>query len=112
MNENEIDRALQSDVTIEPSSDFASRVMVAARRNAREREAIAFPWGRLLPGLLACAAVTVAGLVLGPPPELPEAAMRIVEDPVTVQAVAWIPTSLVAIWALVWMSMRVVGLRR
>jgi hypothetical protein len=112
MNANEIDRALREDRVIEPSPDFAVRVMAAVRRQASEHEALAFPWRHLLPGLVACAAVAAAGVIWGTPPAIPEVMMRVLEDAAVVRFATWIPMSLLGTWMLVWSSLRLAGHRR
>ena len=112
MNANEIDRALREDRTITPSTNFAARVMVAVRRQAGEHEALAFPWRRLLPGLVACTAIAVTGVIWGTPPTIPASVTRIMQDAAAVQAATWIPMSLLGTWMLVWSSLRLAGHRR
>jgi hypothetical protein len=112
MNTNEIDRALRQDEMIEPSPIFASRVMGAVRRQVSDQEALAFPWSRLLPGLGACAAVTVAAFLYTPPLAIPAAVTEALRDPVLLQAATWVPTLLIGTWLLVWGSLRLSGYRR
>ena len=112
MNANEIDRALCEDVTIEPSPIFASRVMGAVRRQASDQEAISFPWSRLLPGLVAIAAVTAAAFLYTPPLKIPAPVVSMLRDPVLLQAATWLPTLLIGTWLLVWGSLRLSGYRR
>jgi len=112
MNANEIDRALREDHVITPSPDFAARVMVAVRRQAGEREALAFPWRRLFPGLAACTVAAVVGVIWGTPSEIPSAVTRIMQDTAAIQAFTWIPMSLLGSWMLVWTSLRLAGHRR
>jgi hypothetical protein len=109
---NEIERALRDDPGMQPSLEFASRVMCAVRRQAGEQEALAFPWARLLTGLAAAALVTVVALALAPPPQLPDSTVRALNDPRLVQASIWVPTSLVGLWMLVRGSLRLAGYRR
>jgi uncharacterized membrane protein HdeD (DUF308 family) len=112
MNANEIDRALREDETIEPSPIFASRVMGAVRRQVSEQEAIAFPWSRLLPGLVGCAAAIVAAFMFAPPLTIPEWVTTTLRDPVLLQAATWVPTLAIGTWLLVWGSLRLAGYRR
>jgi hypothetical protein len=109
MSDNEIDRALGNDPPIEPSSDFSARVMVAVRQQVREREALAFPWSRLIPGLVACTVLVVVGLIVDPTPSVPASLLSILEEQVMVHTLTWITASLVGTWALVWMSLRFAG---
>ena len=111
MNAKEIDRALREDETIEPSPIFASRVMGAVRRQVADQDAIAFPWSRLLPGLVACAAVTAAAFLYTPPLEIPGPVMAMLRDPLLLQAATWGPTLLIGTWLLVWGSLRLAGYR-
>jgi len=112
MNANEIDRALRGDRTIAPSPEFASRVMGAVRRQVGEREALPFPWRRLVPGLLASAAVTIAALLFLPPPTIPESVASLLRDQAVAQSLTWVPVGIVGTWALIWSSMRLAGYRR
>jgi hypothetical protein len=112
MNANEIDRALREDRTVTPSPDFAARVTIAVRHQAGEHEGLAFPWRRLLPGLVACTAVAVAAVILGGAPEIPAAVTRVMQDAAVVHAATWIPMSLLGSWMLVWTSLRLAGHRR
>jgi len=104
MSPNEIERALRDDRTIAPSPEFAGRVMRVVRQRADEREALAFPWRRLAPGLALCAAIVAVGLVGGAPPLRVESTLA--------QAVTWIPSVLAGSYALVWWSLRLAGFRR
>jgi len=112
VNTNEIERALRDDETIQPTREFASRVMGAVRRQAGERDALAFPWRRLLPGLIASVALTVAALVFAPPITLSESTIRMLRDPVLIQSATWVPTAILGTWLLVWGSLRFAGYRR
>lgn len=112
MNTNEIERALCNDETIEPTREFASRVMGAVRREVGEREALAFPWRRLLPGLIASMALTVAALVFAQPLALSESTVRLLRDPVLIQSSTWVPTAILGTWLLIWGSLRFAGYRR
>jgi hypothetical protein len=112
MNANGINRALREDRTIEPSPIFASRVMGAVRRQASDRDALAFPWSRLLPGLVACVAVTGMAFLYSPPLTIPEPVTAMLRDPVLLQAATWGPTLLIGTWLLVWGSLRLSGYRR
>ena len=112
MNQGEIDRALGNDQRITPTPEFAARVMGVVRREAREREALGFPWRRLLPGLTACAILTLAGLLLGTPAPASQLAPAWMLDPAMAQAMVWVPMTLLCSWVLVWGSMRLAGHRR
>jgi hypothetical protein len=112
MSVNEIERALRDEPQIEPSSDFCARVMVAVRQETHEREALAFPWSRLIPGLVACAVVVVAALFTGPAPSAPESLVTVLDDPVAAQVLNILTSSLVGTWMLVWISMRFAGANR
>jgi hypothetical protein len=112
MNANEIDRALREDRGIAPSPAFASRVMGAVRRQAEDREAIAFPWLRLLPGLVASVAIAGASVVFAPPPEVPQTVVRALENPAVVQAATWVPMALLGTWLATWLPLRLTGYSR
>lgn len=105
MHDDEIERALRSDPGLTPSPGFTGRVMVSVRHAAREREALAFPWGRLSAGLAACAVVTVAAPLLGPRPELRELS-RAAADLQLVSAAPWLATALVLAFLPSWWSLR------
>jgi hypothetical protein len=60
---DELDRILSADQEILPSSGFTASVMEAVRREASALPPIPFPWKRLLPALLAGAAVLTILLV-------------------------------------------------
>jgi hypothetical protein len=112
MNANEIDRALREDPAITPSPAFAVRVMGAVRRQAAEHGALSFPWRRLIPGLAACAVVTVVSLALAPPPAVPEVVVRAIEHPAAGQTASWVTIFLLGTWMLVWFPLRLAGFRR
>jgi hypothetical protein len=112
MSVNEIERALGDDPQIEPSSDFCARVMVEVHRQVGEHEALAFPWSRLIPGLVACALVVVVGVILDPAPPASASLVSILEDPMVAQVLTLMTSSLVGIWMLVWMSLRFAGVGR
>jgi hypothetical protein len=105
MLDNDIERALQDDSGVTPSADFAGRIMVSVRQVAREREALAFPWRRLVTGFALCAVVTVAGL-----PGL-EAASGAAMESWTVVAVPWLSAALVVAFLPAWWSFRLAGYR-
>lgn len=60
---DELDRILSAEQEILPSSGFTASVMEAVRREASAPAPIPFPWRRLLPALLAGAAVLTILLV-------------------------------------------------
>jgi len=64
MHRDDIERLLTSEELIEPSPGFAASVMSAVRREAAEVAPIAFPWRRVLPGLVLVAAGLVTGFAL------------------------------------------------
>lgn len=111
MNDHEIDLALRNDLTIEPSLGFAARVMRAVHRQIDDLGALAFPWRRLLPGLISCVLLTVIWLALAPPPEPSETMAKLREDPALAQAVSWVVMVLLGSWTLVWSTMRFAGHR-
>jgi hypothetical protein len=53
MQYDEIDRILSEEQAILPSSEFAASVMAAVLREASASAPLAFPWRRVLPGLVA-----------------------------------------------------------
>jgi len=113
MTAHEIDLALRNDRTIEPSLGFAARVMRAVHLQVDDLGALAFPWRRLLPGLIACVLLTVVWLAVAPPPtpEPSETMTKLLEDPGLAQAVTWVVMVLLGSWALVWGTMRFAGHR-
>lgn len=70
---DEIDRILSSEPLVEPSPEFAGRVVAAVRREAGLPPPIAFPWRR---AATAAAVMATAGAVLAAVPELREPAQR------------------------------------
>ncbi len=62
MHRDDIERLLASETMIEPSPGFAASVMEAVRSEAAAPEPLAFPWRRVLPGLVLVALVLMAGL--------------------------------------------------
>jgi hypothetical protein len=105
MKTEDIDQSLRMEARIEPSPAFAARVMVAVREAAEDRAALGFPWKRLLPGLVAAAAIAVAGLWWIEPIDL-QGLTPLVETSALSQAMVWIPSALAGSFALVWWSMR------
>src|SRR5262245_27566781 len=59
MERDDLDRFLTDDEIV-PSSGFVARVMDAVRAEAGALPAIAFPWWRALPGIVAVAVTVVA----------------------------------------------------
>ena len=112
-----VDRALLEERRIEPSADFAARVMLAVRLQADQRSALAFPWSRLVPGLAACAVLTVLGVVAlwlrgSPSPDLVGTMNLDVRSAGLAAASAWISMVLSGVYALVWGAKRLAGTRR
>lgn len=64
MLQDDLDRILASDDTLEPSSGFARSVMDAVRREAAEPPARAFPWLRFAVGVAASGGMAAAGTVV------------------------------------------------
>jgi hypothetical protein len=64
MSRDDLERILASERGVTPSPDFVSRVMSGVRREAALPPAIAFPWRRLRPILVACGAALAAAFVL------------------------------------------------
>jgi hypothetical protein len=63
MAHDELDRWLADGEEIVPSSGFAASVMDAVRVDAEAREALPFPWRRMLPGAAALVAAMLATVV-------------------------------------------------
>jgi hypothetical protein len=112
VNADEIENALLEDRAAVPSREFASRVMGSVRRQAQEEEAIGFPWRRLLPGLIGSAALVVAVAVLAPAPQVPDAWLRMPQDPAALQAWTWAPLGLLGTWLIAWLPPRLAGFSR
>lgn len=112
MNVKEIEDALRGDHVIRPTTEFASRVMGAVRREAQEQESIAFPWRRVLPGLIVCCVLTVVALIFMEPRPLPEAISMKLRDPRLIQAATWVPTYVLGIWVMIRTVLRVAGFDR
>ncbi len=117
MNGDPVDRALLGERRIEPSADFAARVMLAVRAEADRGGGIEFPWSRLAPGLAACAVLTVLGVVAvslrgTPAPDLAGTMTSPLESAGLAAASAWVSTILSGTYALVWGARRVAGSRR
>lgn len=64
MTPEELDHILSSDETLEPSSNFALRVMAAVHREAAEPPPIRFPWVRFGAGVAASGAMAMAATSL------------------------------------------------
>ena len=117
MNDDLVDRALLDERRIEPSPDFASRVMLAVRLHADGGGGIEFPWSRLVPGLGACVVLAVLGVVAvslrgTPSPELAETMSSPLASAGLAAASAWVSIILSGTYALVWGARRVAGSRR
>jgi len=119
MNPKDIERALRGEPELTPSIDFAARVMRGVWREAETRQAIPFPWKRLLLGLAACAALTSAGgSVLWlrgealPPVMDSQAIAAAAERSGLLPALTWVPTVLAISYGLAWGSLRLSRLRR
>lgn len=110
MRDGAIERALRDDPGLTPSPGFTGRVMASVRLEAGERGALAFPWRHLAAGLSACAAVTAAGILLAPPPDL-AALSRAVAAVALTQAAPWLAAAVVLTFLPTWWSMRLVGRR-
>ena len=62
MRRDDIERLLASETMIEPSPGFAASVMEAVRSEAAVPAPLAFPWRRVLPGLVLVGLALLAGL--------------------------------------------------
>jgi hypothetical protein len=112
MTVDELDRILGSDEPLEPSSGLSESVMDAVREEARTPEPLAFPWRRVVPGLVACLALLVTGIAIvmlrGPEPGTPfasEVVELIVGSPLA-GPITWAAGSLLLSWAVVRLSLR------
>jgi hypothetical protein len=117
VNDDLVDRALLEERRIEPSADFAGRVMLAVRLQADGGGGIEFPWSRLVPGLAACVILAVLGVVAislrgTPSPDLAETMNSPLESAGLAAASAWVSMILSGSYALVWGARRVAGSRR
>ncbi len=65
MQPDELDRILNDEERIVPSSGFAASVMEAVRREAVAPPPIAFPWKRAVPGIVAAIVAVVVACVWG-----------------------------------------------
>jgi hypothetical protein len=76
MRDDELDRMLSAEQGLVPSANFARNVMARVRMEAAAPAPIAFPWKRVLPGLVLCvlsvAAMCVAALQRSEPQRLHE----------------------------------------
>lgn len=106
---SDIDRILSGDPVIEPSANFATRVMGQVRQEATATPPIEFPWRRFLPGAIACAAILLIsmGLVVanldptavptGPEAQVgPAFDIAMLNEPPAIAAIALIASFLVA----------------
>jgi hypothetical protein len=64
MTPDDVDRVLSSEDEFEPSSDFVTNVMAAARSPDAEQPALTFPWLRFAAGVGASGLMAAAGTVL------------------------------------------------
>jgi hypothetical protein len=114
MRSHDIERALREDTTIEPSADFASRVMREVRREAHDAGAIGFPWSRVVPGLVVSLILVAVAVAFAPeasePTRWAETLMRVIEG-VPTETAAWTLAPLAASWILVRFSLRLAGYR-
>jgi hypothetical protein len=69
---NDLDRVLAEDDTLVPSAGFTSRVMDTVTAVATEPPPLAFPWGRFVGLVLACAAWAASGVWLATTPAASE----------------------------------------
>ena len=114
MNPDDIDRALREDETVTPSPEFAARVMRSVRHEAEDLGAIAFPWSRVVPGIVVCTIVLIVGIVAGRPvidPETVENAGTGVVQVIPAETFVWMVAPLLGSWLLVRVSLRAAGYR-
>ena len=60
----ELDQILSSDPIVQPTADFAARVMKQVREEATAPPPLEFPWRRFLPGAIASAALVLISVVM------------------------------------------------
>ena len=80
MRQDDIERMLASEDLIEPSAGFTATVMEAVRREAETPVPIAFPWRRVVPGIVVSAVAICALAVLAftvPAPAAPGSALEV-----------------------------------
>jgi hypothetical protein len=65
VSNEEIDRVLNGDEAIVPSSGFTSSVMEAVRRDTEAPPPIPFPWKRAVPGFIVCVIAAAVLLFAG-----------------------------------------------
>lgn len=118
MKPDELERLLQEDDSIEPSSGFAERVMRTVREDAMDLGPLRFPWRRALPGFAICAVAFGIGILALPPggtgaagPDLVESALAILGRWFRSEVGALTVGSLVGSWILVRLSLRLAGSR-
>ncbi len=115
---SDIDRILSADPVIEPSANFAARVMGQVREEATAPPPIEFPWRRFLPVAITCAAVLLIAVGLAVAnfdptavPVQPEAELlpafdvALLSQPSAIAAIALIGSLLVA-----WLATRFAAL--
>ncbi len=119
MSTDELGEVLRGERRLTPSADFASRVMRAIEAEATAREGLAFPWRRLVVGLVACAATAVAGAIAievrgegGPPSIDLEATIGDLQRSGMFPALVWMSVALAGCYFVTWVSMRLAGSRR
>lgn len=110
MHEIEIERALRNDPGLTPRPGFTGRVMVSVRQAAGEREGLAVPWLPLVAGLAFCAAVTGAGLLAGPRPDL-QTLSRSVAGSGLAASFPWLAAALLCGFLPAWWSFRLLARR-
>jgi hypothetical protein len=124
-NDRELDHLLAStlnapDAQLEPSSGFTLSVMDAVRQDAAEPAPLAFPWHRLLPGVLAALVILTAFFVylgLGHParlvsdPLLELSSIGSLATPAMLIPVAWISFAVALTLTAVFASFRLAGRR-
>jgi hypothetical protein len=104
LDDTRIDRALADEPPLEPSPQFAARVMRSVHDDLDTREAIGVPWGRLGLGFSLAAVAMALGAVVpaGPTPAWAAA-------PELAEAVQWATITLAGTVAIAVGSYRLAG---
>lgn len=114
MKQDDIDRILADEPPLQPSSGFAAEVMEAVRRESEGPEPLAFPWGRVAPGLIICGVACALGIALFPwgsaaaSPGAAELA-RQMEQLLRNETLAWAAGTLIGSLLLVRLTLRFAG---
>jgi hypothetical protein len=105
MRDDGIHRALRDDPGVQPSPDFAARVMGAIRQEVDRQEALRFPWWLALGGVTAVIALVVAVWWVSPPEALADANRWLRNDDIA-RIGPWLTLALVSTFLPVWWTYR------